>query len=530
MPTEKSNSPSTGKLDSWLRASKFSLGNPFATTEASQERNLLPDFFVDVDGYEQIKGDRTVITFAPRGGGKSALRIVLASYAAPVLPDAEVLAVEYINFSQFLLKIRSGEKITIDDYVDQLLRAGTEALFFTLFGYSPNKHHSNDEPEIRRRRIKRITHLIPPTRSRIAQWIRNYSPVNMRPEELYERLRAIKLAFSPDWRKFSKAVSTQKLKVLIEQSPLVDDEMANLLAELNDFSIEEVELLTSPLEKISNFVALTRSCGFKYVQFLIDGVDETIETANNPETQADILEPLLAELRILESPNVAFKFFLSREAHKEILERPTIRRDRLTDRALTVEWTEEKLKALLDARLDYFSNHAVQELIQICQDTMMESERRLPSSRMGEWIEREMLRSAKGSPRRLLTAGQLLFEAHVSHQNIKELIELDDWECAKKELDRKMPLPLLTSPDLRKAWVGESEVELTALNHKILIALATAVNGVCERDQLAFAAWGSKQGVTPQAIDKAVSRLRELLGDDPDDPIYLKTIRGKGVQ
>ena len=69
------------ELEIWLKNLGFIRGNPFATVEADRERELLPDFFVDVDGYEFIKADQTVIIFAPRGAGKSALRVVLWAYA-----------------------------------------------------------------------------------------------------------------------------------------------------------------------------------------------------------------------------------------------------------------------------------------------------------------------------------------------------------------------------------------------------------------------------------------------------------------
>jgi hypothetical protein len=529
MSTKKSNSPKYSKLDSWLGSLGFNQGNPFANTEAEQERALLPDYFVDVDGYEKIKGDHTVVIFAPRGGGKSALRVVLASYAAPVLPEAEILAIEYTDFSKFIFKLNAGEKLSIEDYANQLLRVGTEALLFALCGASPNMGQGSDSSEVRHRRMKRIEQIKIPARSRISQWLRTYAPGRLRAEELYERLQAIKPAFAPEWKQFVNTYNGHQLREMLGQSAIARDEMALLLADINDFSAEPFDPSFTPIEKISNFVSLARSCGFKSVHFLLDGVDESQETANNPNMQADILEPLLAELHILELPGTAFKFFLSREAHKELMERPTIRKDRLTDKALTVEWGTEKLKALLDTRLEYFSEGAVQDFVQICQESMMEAGRGQVSTSVGDWIEKEMLRASNGSPRRLLTAGKLLFDAHASIQKVKELIELNDWERAKKELDRKMPLPLILSLDANIVWVGERKVELSALNQKILSTLAT-VNGVCDRDHLTSEAWDAKEGVSPQAVDKAVSRLRVLLGDDPVEPTYLRTIRGQGFQ
>ena len=529
MSTEKSNSPNFTKLNSWLGLIGFSRGNPFATSEADQERSLLPDYFVDVDGYEQIKGDGTVIIFAPRGCGKSALRVVLASYAAPVSPDTDILAVEFTDFSKFISKVHAGKKLTIDDYSYQLLRTGTRALFMAMCGPSPTSDQGSDTLDIRRRRTRRINNVIPSTRSRVSQWLRKFTPEVLNPEELYERLHDIKSSFVPEWKLFTEIVNKRQLRDLIDRSPLAKDDVAVLLADINDFSTGDTGSLQTPVEEISTFITLVRSCGFKSVQFLLDGIDETQETANAPQIQADILEPLLAELRILEMPGVAFKFFLSLEAHKEILERPTIRKDRLNDKALTIEWNEKNLKDLLDARLDFFSDGSIRDLVQVCQETMMEFDKAQSPSRMGEWIEKEMLRFAHGSPRRLLTAGQLLFEEHASHYGEKGLIDMGDWEAARRELMQKMPPSLKLSQGIRIARVGEREVGLTALNHKILIALAKS-NGICDRDHLALEAWGSIEGVSPQAIDKTISRLRELLGDDPDEPTYLKTIRGKGFQ
>lgn len=516
-------------LDYWLNSLGFQLGNPFAAVEAEQERTLLPDYFVDVDGYEQIKGDHTVIIFAPRGGGKSALRVVLASYSAPISPEADILAVEYTDFSQLISKLHAGEKLTIEDYADQLLRTGIKALFLALCGYTPSSNQGSDTLDLRRRRIKRLNNVMPPTRSRLSQWLHIYDPQILEAEELYERLHAIKSSFAPEWKHFVEIVKKQQLHTLISQSSLEKDEIAILLTDLNDFSAGKPEAMKTSNEKFASFAGLVRLCSFKGVQFLIDGIDESLETANSPHVQADILEPLLTELRILEMPGSAFKFFLSREAHKEILDRPTVRKDRLTDRALTVEWKEDKLKTLLDSRLAYFSDGAVQDLVQICQETVMESTNKQSHSKTGVWIEKEMLKFAQGSPRRLLIAGQFLFDAHISQHGTNGLIELDDWENARKELNRKIPPFLRLHLEIRIIWMGEREVELTTLHHRILLTLATA-NGICDRDRLALEAWGANVGVSPQAIDKTISRLRQILGDDPDEPTYLKTIRGKGFQ
>ena len=55
---------------------------------------------------------------------------------------------------------------------------------------------------------------------------------------------------------------------------------------------------------------------------------------------------------------------------------------------------------------------------------------------------------------------------------------------------------------------------------------------VIEREEIAEAVWGvkQKQGVSDEAIDQLVSRLREKIELDKNNPKHLNTIRGRGFQ
>jgi DNA-binding response OmpR family regulator len=108
-------------------------------------------------------------------------------------------------------------------------------------------------------------------------------------------------------------------------------------------------------------------------------------------------------------------------------------------------------------------------------------------------------------------------------------LEKEDWETAKKEFMQKMPLMLRLQRAERIAWVGDREVHLTPQEHKILLTLADS-HGQCGRERLADAVWGTPEGVTQEAIDRAMGRLREKLSDDPSNPIYLVTARGEGFK
>jgi len=71
-------------------------------------------------------------------------------------------------------------------------------------------------------------------------------------------------------------------------------------------------------------------------------------------------------------------------------------------------------------------------------------------------------------------------------------------------------------------------VPLSTLEFRLLYYLASRPNRVFTRDQLLDAVWGTDRFVTPRSVDVYVRRLREKIESDPENPAYLKTVRGAG--
>ncbi|HQF00371.1 MAG TPA: hypothetical protein PLG06_11640, partial [Anaerolineae bacterium] len=90
------------KLEQWLKAVGFVKGNPFATANAEDERTFLPECFVDTGHYFSILGDpqkpQTTLVLAPRGGGKTAYRVMLEQQCYPQGALVNALAVPYLTF------------------------------------------------------------------------------------------------------------------------------------------------------------------------------------------------------------------------------------------------------------------------------------------------------------------------------------------------------------------------------------------------------------------------------------------------
>ncbi len=78
-----------------------------------------------------------------------------------------------------------------------------------------------------------------------------------------------------------------------------------------------------------------------------------------------------------------------------------------------------------------------------------------------------------------------------------------------------------------RAWVGATELELTALEFKLLTTLMQRQGRVQSRQQLLQDVWHYNEGVTTRTVDTHVRRLRSKLLTSRDK---LETVRGVGYR
>lgn len=78
--------------------------------------------------------------------------------------------------------------------------------------------------------------------------------------------------------------------------------------------------------------------------------------------------------------------------------------------------------------------------------------------------------------------------------------------------------------------IGGRFVTTTATEFRLLDWLARHPGRVFTRDQLLDAVWRDTQFVTPRSVDVYVRRLREKIEPDPENPRYLRTVRGAGYR
>lgn len=81
-----------------------------------------------------------------------------------------------------------------------------------------------------------------------------------------------------------------------------------------------------------------------------------------------------------------------------------------------------------------------------------------------------------------------------------------------------------------KVYLNESPVELSPTEFKLLQFLAENRGRVIARDSLLDNVWGHDAFVEPRTVDVHVRRLRAKIEDDPEEPAYIKTVRGVGYE
>jgi DNA-binding response OmpR family regulator len=86
------------------------------------------------------------------------------------------------------------------------------------------------------------------------------------------------------------------------------------------------------------------------------------------------------------------------------------------------------------------------------------------------------------------------------------------------------------APGAREARRGGRVIELTPREFDLLNALSARPLVAFSRAQLMEEVWGPSWFGDDHVVDVHIANLRKKLGDDPQEPLYVKTVRGVGYK
>jgi two-component system response regulator RstA len=87
---------------------------------------------------------------------------------------------------------------------------------------------------------------------------------------------------------------------------------------------------------------------------------------------------------------------------------------------------------------------------------------------------------------------------------------------------------LVIDNSMREAWLDDDGIELTSAEFDLLWLLASNAGRVINREEIFTALRGIPYDGQDRSIDVRVSRIRPKIGDDPDHPRRIKTVRSRG--
>lgn len=348
-------------LNPWLQALGFE-HNPFSHREAGADP-FLNEYFVTPPYFDDVLGDpavpQTALVWAPRGGGKTALLRMVDYHCQGTLKNGAILSVPYTDFARLIEQVQGDlGRVTARLHTNEILGCAVAAL-------------AEQAPQW----VAHVSDLVEEDRA-LLEWYLVTFGMQLGPRQ-WAALRTANLRLSPWWEDPGVGY--------------VRDEQMRSHASTRKSLQERLEL--SPALLLRDYAGLVQKIGYRCTYILLDRIDEAPATAADSAAMVALIEPLIADLTLMNQPGLAFKCFLPDLLEPDLLALPTIRPDRIVIRH--VAWGQDALLDILRRRLEAFS--AYSSLDQLC----------VPELR-GR-IEHEMVQLAEGSPRNLVRLGELLF-------------------------------------------------------------------------------------------------------------------------
>jgi uncharacterized protein (DUF952 family) len=313
--------------------------DPFASTNAAGEARL-DAYFVEPPYFDAVVGDPNIpqshIVLAPRGGGKTAQKRRLESIA----PESGFFCISYDEFD---LPSGFGAQAADWDYhVTQICRRMTAGILTFL-------HEQPSYVQILDKRQKGLLGF--------------YADAFIGPMSAADFQAALRSI---------KSIPHRVGKVLSEYGGPVAIFVRAVLAKLDinespskDELVGGLTLSQSLRYHLDQLASIIRSLDFSSTYVLVDRVDELEATTNDAEKTFNFVKPLLTDLRTLETPGLAFKFFLWDQTGPYVREH--VRLDRIPMDVLS--WSPEELRRMLSRRLEAYSHRNVSSIAQLaCEE------------------------------------------------------------------------------------------------------------------------------------------------------------------
>jgi hypothetical protein len=328
--------------------------DPFAKTNADEEERL-NNYFIPPPFFNAVLGTpntpKSALVFAPRGGGKTALKRKIEIEGA----DGDFLCVTYNAFDVSNIKLNN---VTAAYHLTNIVRLVLVAVITAAAVRGVTELSSED------RHLLYLLTKIHLSKISTTELKGAIGAVQTFPDQAKEL-----------WNKFAGPLAIV-INALLEKIGLGSAELKKFESQKGD-----VGSLTEQLRVLSR---LSAQLGFPSIYVLIDKIDETPIT-NGAANAFQFIAPIITDLQLLELQGYAFKCFLWDRLLDDY--QKVARPDRV--KYYVLQWSDEQLRKMLSERLRAYSAGKISSLQQISQESGLD-------------LDQIVTRFAQGSPRTVI--------------------------------------------------------------------------------------------------------------------------------
>jgi len=420
------------------------------------------------------------------------------------------------------------------DEIEKILRFAKEGKSAQLIGL-PGVGRSNLLGLLSYNRTVRLKHL-----GEDQKWFHfvllNFSEIRKKP--LFEATKFIFLSLVDSLRE-RKMQEHETMDKIFKESLLTNDEMVlfgGLKKAIDYLCIEKELTVVFLFDRFEEYVPMLSSEFFanlrilrnraKYRFSVVFSLNRPLEDLIEPMLFSDFYEFLagnIVYLPLFDKPGLDFRIsYLEKVSGKRINEK-------LTNKIISLTAGHGKLTRLcLETRL---ATSNWQLATRIGLQSFLLEQKTIRGSLY------EILYSLTPSEQKSLIANQLISSGYLQNVGLIEnsKISIPLFEKFITVIEQLGNQVISFDPITNEIKKGDSILSdiLTSSEFKLLKFLIENKDKIVEREEVINAVWKnskSTEGVTDQALDQLIFRLRKKIEDDPNNPSHLQTIKGRGIK